>query len=68
MVVVFVVMAAVVVVDVLVGVVKYLQSDKIRIQRDTDKYTMQMPTQIHIQRQILVDACGCLWLAMAVCG
>ena len=44
------------------GIVKYLQSDKIRIQRDTDKYTMQMPTQIHIQRQILVDACGCLWL------
>ena len=44
------------------GMVKYLQSDKIRIQRDTDKYTMQMPTQIHIQRQILVGACGCLWL------
>ena len=47
-----VVMAAVVVVDVLVGVVKYLQSDKIRLQRNTDNYTE-------------TDTSGCLWLPMA---
>ena len=44
------------------GIAMYLQSDKIWLQRDTDNYTIQMPTSIHIQRHILVGACGCLWL------
>ena len=52
-----------------IGTVMYLQSDLIRLQSDTDGYTIQMPTPINRQRHILVGVSGYLWLVgLSGCG